>query len=48
MICLRTLASVSPVYGFILLFGTTWSGFAMNWSSVASSHVRPLFFRLSE
>ena len=45
MIFLRTAASVMPMYGFMLLFGMTASGFAMKFSSVASSQVIPELLR---
>jgi hypothetical protein len=42
----RTVSSRTPLNGFMLLLGTTASGFVMNLSSLASSHVIPELFKL--
>jgi hypothetical protein len=48
MMALRVAASVTPLNGFMLLFGTTLSGFAMNRSRVGSSHVSAAIFMAAE
>jgi hypothetical protein len=48
MIFARTVASLTPLNGFMLLLGTTASGFVMNLSSVISSQMIPELFKPCE